>query len=165
MPDTTTIEAPDTEEDPIDEVVAEALALDVGEQPNERIASLHRYLRQRGRIGSEIERVKQNTSRLLRTLSRRLDALDAFYGPIAADAVRTMTAGKKTKSVTTPFGVAGFRTVPPGVEVVDSEKLPEAFRRHKWEANRDALARHLKETGEIPEGCALRPAEERFYAR
>ena len=87
---------------------------------------LHRFIRQRLWLESEIERVKENTARILRRLEGKIKAQDYVYGQEARNIVQAMLKGKKEKSILTPFGRAGFRTVPAQLEIVDEQKIFDA---------------------------------------
>jgi phage host-nuclease inhibitor protein Gam len=159
----------------VDEVKAEAESLDVGELPatdDER--ELYRYLRRRGQLQSEIERVSENAKAMIAALAAKLHGLDFVYKAAAATAVRTMLEGKKAKSIRTPFGMAGFRKSAPAIEVIDEDALIagadsnidliELVRVSK-DVNRAAVAEFFKRTGEIPPGCEVMPEKESFFVK
>lgn len=133
---------------------------------------LHRFIRQRLWLESEIERVKENTARILRRLEGRLKAQDYVYGQEARNIVQEMLKGKKEKSILTPFGRAGFRTVPAQLEIVEEQlifdavhacKLPSLFVRTKEEIDKRELKAWFAMHGELPPGTELLEKTEKFY--
>ena len=79
---------------------------------------LYRYLRVRQLVATERQRIADQVQMMLRAMDNRLEGLDYVYVTIAADIVRRMLEGQKTKSVKTPFGTAGFRKGATCLEIV-----------------------------------------------
>jgi len=159
----------------IDEVKAEAENLDVGELPvtdDERL--LYQYLRRRGQIQSEIERVSENAKAMIAALASKLNGLDFVYKAKAAAVAAALLENKKAKSVRTPFGVAGFRKSNMSIELIDEDRLiAEAdsnidlieLVRVRKEVNLAAVAEFFKRTGEVPPGCGVIPERETFFVK
>lgn len=65
----------------------------------------------------------------------------------------------------TPWGRAGFRTVPPRVSVPNPSEFallaPSSLL--SVSPNLKAIAAAIKENGEVPKGVEVTDAEERFY--
>ena len=133
---------------------------------------LFRFIRQRLWLESEIERVKENTARILRRLEGKIKAQDYVYGQEARNIVQAMLKGKKEKSILTPFGRAGFRTVPAQLEIVEEQPifdgvragtLPILFVRTKEEIDKRELKAWFAMHGELPPGTELLEKTEKFY--
>ena len=133
---------------------------------------LHRFIRQRLWLESEIERVKENTAKILRRLEGKLKAQDYVYGQEARNIVREMLKGKKEKSILTTFGRAGFRTIPAQLEIVDEKPifdavhactLPSSFIRTKEEIDKRELKAWFAMHGELLPGTELLEKTEKFY--
>jgi hypothetical protein len=151
----------------------EVAAVDAGPLPQtEDMALLYRVLRLRARLVSEAARIRTMADQMASAIENRVNGLDYFYGHaleniVANELSRTRA---KARSVKTPFGVAGFRKLPSKLEVVDEAKAIGAGYVRQVpppppEVDRQMLAKHLKETGEIPAGCELREGGERFYLK
>lgn len=167
--DTTFFESYEVEPLDMEEVIAEFEAIDPGPGVHEdHVAKLHRYIRMRLSIEAEIERVRRQTKAIIARLEKKLDAIQSAYEPSCREITRRMLKRDK-KSVSTPWGTAGFRAVPPAVEIVDPGVFlmdaPEELVRVKREPNKVAVNERFKATGEIPPGCEVRPAGETFYVR
>jgi hypothetical protein len=145
-------------------------ATDAGtEDVDENTLLLHRFLRRRAAAVAELARVKENNERIERALAGKVKGIDFVYQATVAAIVAQKIEGTKSKSVKTPWGVAGFRTVAAKVEVTDMDKFittaPETLLRRKVEPNMVAISEVVKTSGEVPTGCVIRDAEERFYAK
>lgn len=159
----------------IDEVKAEAEALDVGELPaSEDERMLYQYLRRRSQIQSEIERVSENAKAMISALASKLNGLDYVYKAQAAAVVSAMLADKKAKSIRTPFGMAGYRKSNVSVELVDEDRLISEAEsnldlmelvRVRKEVNKAAVVEFFRRTGEVPPGCEVVPEKEQFYVK
>lgn len=157
----------------VDETRCEAEAMEIGELvTDERLKTLYRYLRRRGQLAAEAERLRENLHAMLKEITRKVETLDYLYQEEAKATVRDMLAGKKAKSLKTPFGVAGFRTIAAKVEVVDEATLIKAAEsdvdlmalvRTETRVSRSDVADHFKRTGELPPGCELSAAYEKFH--
>jgi phage host-nuclease inhibitor protein Gam len=169
--DTTTETTPEQVEDhdhqfAIEEVQRETAALDVGNfAHSEAERDLHRYLRRRGQLEAEKTHIKDQVAAMLRGIESKIAALDWVFGPSAEATVRQLLGDGKAKSVKTPFGTAGFRTVPAGLVVTDESKLPDDAFRTVRQVDKAGIVAKFKETGEVVAGCEIKPAEERFFVK
>ena len=131
------------------------------------------YLRQCQQIESETARVKQQMEAMLAALGSRRSRLDWLYLPEVQRIVDERLRGKKAKSIKTPWGTAGYRTLQPKLEIMDVTKLlaaadtrPEmnyliVVQRSIGQAK---LNDFFKTTGELPDGVDLIPKREKFFA-
>lgn len=78
----------------------------------------------------------------------------------------------RRKSVKLPAGTMGYRAEPQRVRVDDEAAAIEWARQHCPDAvrvteriSRTAINEHHAASGEVPNGCAMQPAGERFYIR
>src|SRR5579859_1522194 len=124
---------------------------------------VHMYVRLVNQIETEREGAKQNVRAMLHAIEmqaeRRLTGLKFRYGAEVRQTVTRMIGSGKAKSIKTPFGPCGFRTVPGKLEIVNEDGLLNAmpeFRVMRFTPNRQALQAHFKRTGEIPPGCEYR---------
>jgi phage host-nuclease inhibitor protein Gam len=149
------------------EVVAEFNATDPG-QPvdDENMATTLRYVRLRRRYEDEIERVKEQTAKIVSGLESRLRSLE-FFRPVAEDTARRLIGGGKAKSVKLVWGTIGFRTSPPRVDICDEHSLDPLFVKIETvkKPDKTAINEHFKSTGEVPRGCELIDAHEKFYVK
>ena len=160
-----------TEED----VRAELAGVDVGAFANSvDEGELFRYLRRRGQLLNDIERIKEHTEAMLRQLNARVKGLDYLYLGMAQTYARDRLTGKKAKSVKTPFGILGFRMLAGGVEVENPQELIAAAQTKldymplvlvKESVSKEAVNTYFKDTGELPPGCTLKPAVDKFYIK
>ena len=138
--------------------------------------TLYRYLRARGWLTGERARIAAGAAAMLTDIDRKLSALDYVFGTHAEQTTRKVLQreGSKAKHIKTPYGNCKFRNVPGGLTVTDQDALLQAVtmgllpaeiarHRHTIDVNMTALKKLHAETGEIPEGCELKPATERFY--
>jgi hypothetical protein len=160
-----------------DAIRAEVDAMEVADLPRDQDeATVLRYLRRRSQVQAEITHIKDQTQALLRSLESKLNGLDFVYTPIAQDFARRRITGK-AKSIKTPFGTVGFRTLPGGPFVSDETALIETALSAPpdstmWgmvemvpRVKRAAINEHFKQSGELFPGCDVKAAEEKFYVR
>lgn len=159
----------------VDQINQEVSEVDVGGfTKTEDEAQLFRILRLRGRAEDELERVKRESSAWIKRLQNRLDSIDYVLKPVASELAKRILAGKKVKSVRTPFGSAGYRTVPGGLEVEDTTRLLEAWHNNQLPMELIKVEQKFvpvmaeindlfKKTGEVPPGCGVREDQEKFY--
>jgi hypothetical protein len=149
----------------LEEIAAELGETDPGPMAQtEDEMTLDRVLRLRGRLTAEYERVKDQTDAMLKQLENRIKGVDYVYQPILEDIAKRLITGK-VKSLKRPYGTVGFRTTQPRLEVVDETQVPFGLFRLKREADRAAINKRFKETGEVVPGCEVVPAGEKFYVR
>lgn len=156
----------------LEQLIAEFEALSPGPGlDDEHLALLHKYVRMWVGIDAELERVKANTEAMLETLARKKAALESRYSGVAREIAKRMLAGKKVKSITTPWGKAGFRATPASINVVDEPLFmlsnPQFVREipAKKAVDKTALNEAFKKGGDIPAGCDAVPAGEKFYVQ
>lgn len=150
----------------MEEMAAEVRSLDIGETPrSEEEAQLYRYLKARGRLSDEIERITASTDALVRRLNNRIKGLDHVFQASAAALVASMIEGRRSRSVATPFGTCGFRKLPTRVVVRDESALPEVFFEMVRRRNDAAIRDHFKATGELPAGCEIAGGNDQFYVK
>lgn len=172
----TTEEQVERDENFLDELRLETEALEVGDFPKtDDMATLCKYLRHRQRLESEAERIKEQMQAMLKTLKSRLDGLDYVYMPIVAPIVSKMLASQKSKSIKTPWGTAGYRTVPDGLNITDEARLivqadvqPEL--KHLIVCppryiSKSELNQYVKKTGDLPDGVETVAAHEKFFVK
>jgi len=141
----------------------------------DQLSTLYRYMRARARLESEIAEVEAGTAFMLGELRSRLENLDAiFAGPVSA-IVQSMLTGK-SRSVKTPWGVAGFRRQPARLVVTDEQAViqavddgsltPAAIQTVSTiRVVKAELDKLYERDGEVPPGCEVRDAEDKFYTR
>lgn len=136
--------------------------------------TLFRYVRRRQQLVSEGQRIADQLEAMLRDLKNKVAGLDYVYEGLAADITKKLLAGGKSKSIKTPFGTVGFRSSAARLYVVkDAEviaavnagKLPGEVIRTKIEIAMAPLSDRFKSDGEIPPGCDVAPAAEKFYVK
>jgi len=165
MPETIDFEAPSIPE-LIEQMKAEAESLDVGDfAKDQEERNLHRYLRRRSQIEAERDRVKELTKAMIASMDSQIAALDYLFMKPAEDTARRLLDGKKVKSIKTPFGTVGFRTNPARLEIIDETKVPWEFVKMSPSIEKAKLNEHFKNTGELPDGCKLTDAEEKFFVK
>lgn len=150
------------------EIERETNAIDIGgygDTDNERL--LARYLRRMGQLNDEAKRLKEWHERLKSRIEAQRKGLEYVYSALAEQAARELLVGSKRKSISTPWGTAGFRKQAAKLIVQDEAKVlaNEAFVRVKKELNKTALNEHFKSTGDVPDGCDVEPECEKFYAK
>lgn len=146
-----------------------------GQDPDdEEVAILHKYIRLTAMYENEIERAKKQAAAIIRGLENKVKGLEYVYAAVAQSVTRRLIGNGKAKSVKTPWGTAGFRSRPAGVEVLDPDALIREAQakaelagliKTKVEPSRSAITDYFKTTGEIPPGCGVIPAGENFYVR
>lgn len=121
---------------------------------NRRVADARKAMIDRW-LQSENARIEREASWLTRQIEAF--AFDYDYG--------------KKKSRSLPHGTFGIRRSPDRLEIVDESAavdyavdcgLQEAI---KYSILKTPLLKHLKATGEIPDGCELREGVESFYVK
>lgn len=133
----------------------------------ESMQIIAKYLRVRQRIVSEIESAKEWFELFKSRQQSRLRALDYVCGEqVQRDTIAALQ-GVKTKSLSTPWGVVGFRKSPAKIVVLDEQAVManDKFVRVKQELNKAALNEYFKITGDVPDGCDVEPEHEQFYVR
>lgn len=158
-----------------DDLRATTDAIDVGDFPkNDEMRTLCRFLRHRASLCAEAETIKEQMASMLKSIESRLKGLDYVYLPIVEPIVQKMLEGQKAKSIKTPWGNAGYRTLQQKLEIIDEDRLmrvadmvpamagvvftpPRAISK----AN---LNDYFKTTGDLPDGVELTPKQEKFYA-
>jgi len=144
----------------------------VGKADAEQVGQLYKYLRIRNRYMAEIGKANLLFGTMVNSLQRKMVALDKAYESIARNSTQLMLEGAKRRSVVTPFGKAGFRA---GKEklVIDKEdmamewlktNLPEALKEKTTVTiGKTEITASFMETGELPPGCHIEPATDKFY--
>jgi hypothetical protein len=164
--------APAIEAIDADAIRAEVAALDIegyGETEDER--TLARYLRRRAQLADERQRVSDWYERRMKSLESQERGVDFVMGAMAADITRRMVAGGKKKSVSTPWGTAGFRTTAARLVIADPDRLIAAAAKHpEWvrvekKPVHAMVNEYFKATGEIPAGCEMTAEQEKFFTK
>jgi hypothetical protein len=150
------------------EIRADIEAIDAGPLPqteDERLA--YRVLRYRARVESELARFDACMAAMRMKLVRQLQGIEYVYGPHLRDIAGKMLEGKKAKSVKTPFGTMGFRASPARLEVIDEALVPAWAKetRTTTVVVKAKLNERFETTGEIPDGCAVKDAEQKFFVK
>jgi len=151
----------------------EAINLDGWLAEDEAEGIVLRYLRRRQQVLTEITRIEEQTQAMIRTLKSKLDGLDYVYEGTAQAWTANKIAGTKKKSHKTPFATLGFRAQPPRLVVDDDEKViawaeregKKDLVRIKKEVAKTALNEYVEGTGEVPVGCSVAPAGNKFYIK
>ncbi|HMP08366.1 MAG TPA: host-nuclease inhibitor Gam family protein, partial [Lacipirellulaceae bacterium] len=144
-----------------------------GPSGDEGEARFNFFVRMVKSIDDEEARVDEMYSRIKADLARKRDGLQWTLGNFAEDYVRRRLTGK-SRSIKTMWGVAGFRRKPAILAVVDADavlaacdrgELPPDCIRIKREVAKAALDAVYERLGEIPPGCEVRPASDKFYVK
>lgn len=163
----------------IEQAVAEVSGIDLmgaGEGRDEDEQQMLRFLRRRGQIAAELVRVNDQHEAMVRELGNRLKGLDYQFLAHAESTTRRLLAarGGKTKSIKTPFGTVGFRASPDRIEILDEKRAIAAAEGHdrsaelihvKLEISKTAVMELVKSSGELLDGCELKPGENKFFAK
>lgn len=160
--------------DPIDQdaIRAEVATLDIGgygETDDER--TLARYLRRLSQLADERQRVNDWAEKRIKAIESQAKGVEYVMGGLARDIARRMLAGAKKKSISTPWGTAGFRKSAARLFIADPDKLLAAAVEHpEWvkvekKPVHAAVAEYFKTTGDIPAGCDVKPEEEKFFTK
>ncbi len=78
--------------------------------PDEDSQLVEHHVRMLARCDREIASIKAWAATETARLTRKRDAIQSYFGYKAAAATARLTAGGKKKSITFPWGVAGFRS-------------------------------------------------------
>lgn len=141
---------------------------------SEQEIQFYKYVKASFQVKSEITRVKDQFKAIINGLEARLKGIEFVYSGPAADFVRQQIEGKKTKSIKTPWGTAGFRKNNAKLVVTDEAKLIAAAQRDEdlndvieptWRVVMSKLSEHFKSTGDVPSGCEVTPEFEKFYVK
>jgi phage host-nuclease inhibitor protein Gam len=127
------------------------------------------YLGEMCQLDALADRIKRQADVLLAQVERRRAAIQWKYGPAFHAAVDERLEGSKKRSVDFATGRAGYRKSVLSLDVVDKEAAVAWATEHcplavKFDVSRTELKKHLKATGERPDGVEVNPAgEDRFY--
>ena len=155
-----------------DEAQAAALAVPERFEVHDR-DSAEWLVRKLVEADAHIRQVHQQADREVRRTERERDFLRMRYGPQLERWTRQQVEQSKgrRKSVLLLSGTVGFRRVPAKLVVDDAPAALAWAKRHCLRAvvfteklSKTSLAKHLHETGELPEGARVQSAGERFYA-
>lgn len=167
--------------DPLPAAVVEEIKADVagedigqlGDSDDER--EILRYLRRRGRMQAELDRITAEAAGICRTLQNDINRLDGLYIARAREIAAAKLAGKKTKTVKTPFGQMSFRTVPARIFVKEIQQFLDAcdsrieyvdlIRQRPPEPNLTEIKSYVEKTGDLPPGCDQIPQHEKFSVK
>jgi hypothetical protein len=147
------------------QIEAAAVAVDPADEDR---ATVCRYVAMRQRYQLERERIIENLERLKAQMDKRLAWVEEVLAPPAEAATRRLleTQKGKTKSVVTPWGRCGFRTVKPKLVVDDPERalaaVPSAAKPQPPKLDKAALDAHFIKTGEEIPGTHLEPGGEKL---
>jgi len=154
---------------------ADMASVDAPGTNSEEVATLHKYVRLCTRLDEEAERVKEQCALILKGIESRRKGLDFVYGPVARHVASDLIqrAGGKAKSVKTPYGTVGFRAQPAKLDVTDDAALmtyAKSLGLTSWVKVAETVAKgevseYFKNTGDIPPGCEVTPAQDRFYVK
>lgn len=113
--------------------------------------------------------INANLDAMERRLCQRLGWIDSQHGAQLEDWVRDHIAGRRERSVRTPYGVAGLRKTAARVIVEDEAEALDWADRNAPEAvrvTRRLLVSALPKDVELPGGAfRTEPAAERFYVK
>lgn len=130
---------------------------------------VNEYLALQARYESNIARIRAGADAMIRREESKLRSLEYMRGSEVRAATARLISGKKQKSVQTVYGTAGYRRIPERLAVVDEAAVPSEFRKVETKTvesiDRIALTKRYKESGEVPAGCDVKPAEEAFYTK
>lgn len=160
----------------VDELSEEVAACDVGDLPHsDEERRILQYLRRRGQVLAELDHVQEQTASMIRSLQSKVKGLDYVFQSHARTFAQQQLAGKKAKSIKTPFGTMGFHTSPAILEIVSEDQVMEAValgelpaacvRQPAPQVAKAALNDVFKSTGEIPPGCKIVGPSEHFYVK
>ena len=134
---------------------------------------LAHYVRVQTALESEMDRLTLNYPGQMERLAKRKAWYEQTYGSRAQEACHGLLRGK-SKSVKTLYGTAGFRARGELLVVEDEERvlaaaaagmLPVNVTRITTSVSKEALNALYSSTGEVPDGCTVRPAGDVFYVR
>lgn len=141
----------------IEDQVLEAFFID-------NLAKCEWYIRKVNAKRNELGRVKANATNLISQLENQLERFETmFEGQFKQEIVKHIPEGKK--SLKTFYGVAQFKTVKAGIEIVDKVAIPMQYMQEftTFKPSMDALKKAVLEDGESVPGVESRPEEQRLY--
>ncbi len=153
---------------------AEVASLEPGPVKAEDEALLHRVTRKLARLADEQGRALAWYEHECRRIARERAGVLYLYRSHAEATVARLLAGKKARSLRTPWGTAGFRLQPARLVVEDEATVVQAWEKLALPreavtvktvtaVSRSELQRLYATTGEIPPGCTVRPERDEFY--
>jgi len=122
-------------------------------------------------VDDEIDRLEEQHRRRVKQLENEKQFFKERFGKELKAFVRANLDGRK-KSIDFVHGRAGFRKSRETIEIVDKEanldwakeNCPDALREKEWTIKTPQI-KLMKETGEMPDGTALKPAKDRFFVK
>jgi len=122
-------------------------------------------------VDDEIDRLEEQHRRRVKQLENEKTFFQERFGTELEAWTRTNLDGRK-KSIDMPHGRIGFRKSRESIEIVDKEanldwakeNCPDALREKEWTIKTPQI-KLMKETGEMPDGTALKPAKDRFFVK
>lgn len=134
----------------------------------ERIAELEKAMAQNEAVVAQaMERLKLRHEKVQEPLRNEKERLEAAVRGYAEVHRKALLVGKR-KSRALPAGKVGWRWKPEKLEVLQKGALhvwaeERHFIRTVEEPDMKAIRDYFQRTGEVPEGCEVRPPEETFY--
>lgn len=122
-------------------------------------------------VDDEIDRLEEQHRRRVKQLENEKTFFEERFSRELEAFVKANLDGRK-KSIDFPHGRAGFRKSRETIEIVDKDRnlewakknCPNAVRKREYTTKTEQV-KHLKETGELPVGCELKPSQNRFFVK
>lgn len=132
-----------------------------------------KYIRVSLRLEDEAARVKAQCEAILKGIEQRRKGLEYIYGGMARHVTAAKLGTGKSKSLKTPWGTVGYRKTPAHLKIRDAAGIIQVAKASKmvgWfktkeEPSQTGLLDYFKRTGEVPFGCEVEPAFEKFYVK
>jgi len=138
------------------------------------------FIRRMGELHEEIAMIEEarrlekdeidlKADGLIRTRNSEMERLKNLYSPQAEEFVRRSIKGKRKKSVSTFWGLAGYRKTRGSVEILLMEEAVAFAKKAGIElkvvetVNKTPLKEYIEKTGEIPPGVEYEPPHDEFY--
>lgn len=152
------------EGDELDRQAAERLIKRVALTQRERSAALLFVDAEIAEAQARLDDLCTRREEIAKPYDRKLSYLQTFYRALE-DWAREALAHAKGRSVKLAYGTIKFRKGPDKLDITDQEaavtwceyNLPAAVKR---DVSKSAVKAYIKESGEIPEGCAWVPGED-----
>ena len=121
---------------------------------------------------NEIERRRAQCAEYVADAEANLERMRyLFETPLRGYAEGVLGDGKK-RSLKLPSGTIGFRSIRPKLEIADeaeviawADAIGNECARTVRIVQKTALNEHWEKSGEVPPGCSVVPAEDRFYVK
>ena len=119
----------------------------------------------------ELKRIKSQYNARKKELERRIEFFEKRFGH-EMEQWTSQNLPYNRKSIKLQNGTVGFRKSRETIKIVDKEEniewvknnCPDALRQKEYTTKTEQIE-HLQETGEMPAGVDLQPAENKFYIK